>query len=264
MSTPRNLAYIMPEVPQGAPSGSRSLRLSLVFSALLHVAAVGVAIVIGLRKLPERPPAYRVELIGAAGEKKQMGVVGQQTPDVAPAPKAVAPKAAERPPEVAKPPVAKAKTKPVPKPKIATPNPTKAKAATPKSEAKPVAKAAPPVAGSGSKTGKGTDVTNMVVEGIDFPYPGYLSGIIRQIKLNFEVPKAGTLLMAEVHFLIHRDGSVSEISVTKSSGSSSFDREARGAVEAAGTSRAFGPLPAGFPDDVLPVYFTFSPEKPPA
>ncbi|MEP6781590.1 MAG: TonB family protein, partial [Gemmatimonadaceae bacterium] len=65
-------------------------------------------------------------------------------------------------------------------------------------------------------------------------------------------------------FLIHRDGSVSEISVTKSSGSSSFDREARGAVEAAGTSRAFGPLPSGFPDDVLPVYFTFSPEKPPA
>ncbi|MEP6765741.1 MAG: TonB family protein [Gemmatimonadaceae bacterium] len=264
MSAPRNVAYASPANVGSPPAGSRSLRMSLVYSALLHVGAVAVAVVIGLRKLPERPPAYRVELIGAAGMKKQMGIVGEQTPEASAAAKAEAPKAAERPPEVTKVAVPKAKAKPVPKPKQATPNPTKSKAATPKTDARAAEKTTPPVAGSGNKTGKGTDVTNMVSDGIDFPYPGYLSGIVRQIKLNFEVPKAGTLLVAEVHFLIHRDGSVTDISVTKSSGSRSFDREATGAVEAAGASRAFGALPAGFPDDVLPVYFTFSPEKPPA
>ena len=38
-----------------------------------------------------------------------------------------------------------------------------------------------------------------------------------------------------------------------------FDLEAQGAVEAA--ARAFGSLPAGFGDDVLPVVFSFDPGR---
>jgi protein TonB len=235
------------------------VRLALFISATVHLAAA-LAIVFYRRTIPERPPVYRIELIGAAGLKRQMGIVADQQPDVT-TPEAPAPKAAERPPEPVKPPPpAKTPAKPVPKPPPkATANATKAKDVGAKTVAKTPSKAALPVAGSGQKTGKGTDVTNMVADGIAFPYQGYLNNIIRQITLNFSV--RGSALVAEVKFLIHRDGSVSDIQILTRSGSASFDREARGAIEAAGNSGLFGPLPSGFPDDVLPVFFTFAPEK---
>jgi hypothetical protein len=43
------------------------------------------------------------------------------------------------------------------------------------------------------------------------------------------------------------------------SGSFSFDLEAQGAIEAA--SGAFGPLPEGYVNDVLPVSFFFDPQR---
>jgi outer membrane biosynthesis protein TonB len=67
-------------------------------------------------------------------------------------------------------------------------------------------------------------------------------------------------LTCDVYFVIGRDGSVSGIEVRKRSGSTLFDLEARGAVEAAGRSKGFGPLPSGFNNDVLPVIFTFTPQ----
>ena len=42
----------------------------------------------------------------------------------------------------------------------------------------------------------------------------------------------------------------------KRSGNYAFDLEARGAIESAGTAKAFGPLPGGFKADVLPVSFS--------
>lgn len=98
----------------------------------------------------------------------------------------------------------------------------------------------------------------MVAEGIDFPFPGYLNNITRQILLRFK-PEDSRPLVAEVFFQIHRDGSVSLFSFRTRSGSYSFDLEARGTLEEIGRTRAFGPLPEGFRDDVLPVIFTFSP-----
>ena len=95
-------------------------------------------------------------------------------------------------------------------------------------------------------------------EGIEFPYPGYLENIVRQIALNFHPPR-GASERAEVAFLIRRDGSVTSIRFVTRSGNYAFDLEAQGAVEAAGNARSFGPLPEGFPDDVLPVIFSFDP-----
>jgi hypothetical protein len=43
------------------------------------------------------------------------------------------------------------------------------------------------------------------------------------------------------------------------SGVYAFDLEAMGAIEAAATARAFGPLPTGYGEDVLPVVFSFDP-----
>ena len=116
-----------------------------------------------------------------------------------------------------------------------------------------------PRAGGGPQGGKGTDVANVSIRGLDFPYPGYLTNIVRQVALRFEPPNRSAALSVDVAFLIHRDGSVSNVRVVRKSSSYAFDLEARGAVEAAGAARAFGPLPEAFRDDVLPVTFTFDP-----
>jgi outer membrane biosynthesis protein TonB len=62
-------------------------------------------------------------------------------------------------------------------------------------------------------------------------------------------------------FFIHRDGHISNLQFITRSGNFAFDLEAQGAVEAAGNAGAFGPLPEGYPADVLPVNFFFDPER---
>ena len=131
----------------------------------------------------------------------------------------------------------------------ATPTPTPV-ATPPKTVAKP--------AGGGPTGGRGTDVATVRTEGIDFPFPGYLENIVRQIAKNFGDHR-NTFVRAEVQFLIRRDGSVTGFSFLSRSGNYSFDLDAQGAVESAGNSHAFGPLPNGFSDDVLPVIFSFDP-----
>jgi outer membrane biosynthesis protein TonB len=61
--------------------------------------------------------------------------------------------------------------------------------------------------------------------------------------------------------VIRRDGSVDPASIQRvtSSGNYSFDLQAMGAVEAAANAKAFGSLPSGYPDDILPISFRFSP-----
>ena len=108
--------------------------------------------------------------------------------------------------------------------------------------------------------GPGTDVANIRTEGIDFPFPGYLQNIVRQVRLNFS-PTDKSLRTAEVFFLIRRDGSSGGFRFLQRSGSYAFDLECQGAVEAASASKAWGPLPAGFMDDVLPVIFRFDPKS---
>jgi protein TonB len=143
------------------------------------------------------------------------------------------------------------KRKVAPSPKVSAP--TEAKVTPqPKTEA--------PKAGGGPTGGKGTDVATVRSEGIEFPFPGYLNNIVRQIAIRFKPRNPAARLKAEVRFLIHRDGSVSDINFIRRSGNFSFDLEAQGAIDAASSALAFGPLPAGFADDVLPVVFSFDPE----
>jgi protein TonB len=116
-----------------------------------------------------------------------------------------------------------------------------------------------PRAGGGPTGGRGADVANIRTQGIEFPYPAYLNNIVRQIALRFAPANSSAPLRAEVRFLLHRDGTVSDITVVTRSGKYAFDLDAQGAIEAAAVDRAFGPLPSGFPDDVLPVVFSFDP-----
>lgn len=221
-----------------------ALGKSLGMSALLHGAALASVLLFGTRGVHVQAPVYRVELIAAPRGERVIGVV-----DATPAPEATTPKVTT--PPVTERPVP-ATERPVPRrtPTRATPTTAAQPTRTPPQQA--------PRAGGGPEGGAGTDVANVSTAGIDFPFPEYLNNIVRQIQLRFK-PRSGGNLVTEVVFLIRRDGSVHELQVQRRSGNLAFDLEAQGAVEAVAAAGAFGPLPAGWGDDVLRVIFTFEP-----
>jgi protein TonB len=241
-------------------SGTGGSRLIAPFtlSAILH-AAVATLLFHSLkeRKPVALPPMYRVNIVAAPPGERAIGEVKSGQPKATTAvtqPSAAQSTLKEMPLPTAKP---AQKT-----PARATPNVSKpaAKAGATDGKAVPQPKTEAPKAGGGPVGGKGTDVATVRSDGIEFPFPGYLNNIVRQIALNFKPRNTNARLKAEIRFLIHRDGSVSDLTFIRRSGNFSFDLEAQGAVEAASSARRFGPLPDGFPDDVLPVVFSFDPE----
>ena len=108
----------------------------------------------------------------------------------------------------------------------------------------------------------GGEGINVRLEGLMRDYPAYYANIIRQIERCFRPPDTGNReAMAVVRFMIHQDGSVSDIGMVEGSGSFSFDIEAQGAIECAGSPGRLGSLPQGYSWDVLPVQFTFRPNS---
>ena len=227
-----------------------SLRIApFTFSALFHALLATVAFYSLRQPKPVAlPPMYRVEIVAAPAGERAIGEVKTAEPKTT------------KPVTMPTPSPSTVKKMPLPK---AKPSEKVAKRATPveaaaEPEVQPQTEA--PKAGGGPTGGKGTDVATVRTEGIDFAFPGYLNNIVRQIALNFRPRNPNARLKADVRFLIHRDGSVSDLKFISRSGVFSFDLEAQGAIEAASSARRFGPLPAAFPDDVLPVVFSFDPE----
>ena len=223
---------------------------TLGVSLLLHLA---VAIPIALArpaKAPARPPIYRVDLVAAPAGPRQEGIVAPQPQPQPPEAAATPPRAQRQPQEMPAPPTQRPapRTRTPPAPATPTPAPTTT----------PPQTAPAPQAGGGPTGDRGTDVATVRTEGIEFPFPAYLDNIVRQIAKRFDPPRRGAL-SAEVTFLLRRDGSVADIRISSRSGNFEFDQEATGAVEAAARAGAFGPLPDGFSDDVLPVIFSFDP-----
>jgi protein TonB len=216
-----------------------SLALHLTLAALV----VGG---FGKSEVEQLPPIYKVNIVAAPAGPRAIGEV-QPEPAVAPpvTPPAVTPPAPAPAREAAVPIAKAAQKKQAPR---TTPVETPPREA-PKTQA--------PRAGGGPIGGKGTDVATVQTEGIDFPFPGYLNNIVRQIALRFNPSDANSGLRAEVRFVIRRDGSVIGIGFVTRSGNYAFDLEAHGAVEAAASQ--FGALPEGFRDDALPVVFSFDP-----
>jgi TonB family protein len=228
-----------------ASSGNARFGLPITLSAVVHVGLVALALMIA-RNSRSRGEVYAVNLVAAPAGPRQVGIVND-APKSEPA--APLPKRAEVQPK---------ETVPVKRP------PRQAERAPSRATQVPDAKSArfdtpAPKAGGGETGGKGTDVANVSTAGKEFPYPAYLHNIITQIALRFD-PRQKQMLSAEVQFVIRRDGSVFSISVLKPSGSYGFDLEAKGAVEAAGAAKAFGPLPDGYMDDALTIIFTFDPK----
>ncbi len=218
-------------------------------SALLHVGVVSLLVLLTTKAEVVSPPIYKVDIVAAPPGKRAIGIV-------APTPAPPAPPIAT-PPPAAHDVAPKAPVAPVHKQPAATP-PAKATPMQASPKAKPAAPQTPmPKAGGGPTGGAGADVATVHIEGIDFPFPGYLENIVRQVALNFTPPDPSAQLKADVAFLIRRDGTVFGFKFVSRSGDYSFDLEAQGAIEKA--AKAFGPLPDGFHDDVLPVVFSFDP-----
>ncbi|HKG92957.1 MAG TPA: TonB C-terminal domain-containing protein [Gemmatimonadaceae bacterium] len=232
-----------------ASERSPLLGVPLGVSAALHVAIAAAVFLLRPDAPPTLPPVYRVDIVAAPPGPRQAGVV--RPPESAP------PTATPTPP---RPPKSEAPTR-EPAVPIKAPQPTRT--STPPATPLPPRPAdrAPttpaPTAGGGPTGGRGTDVATVRTEGIEFPYPGYLNNIVRQIALHFTPPNPNAPLRAEVFFLIHRDGTVTGVRFITRSGNYQFDLEAQGAIEAA--SPQFGALPSGFTEDALPVVFTFDP-----
>ena len=225
------------------------LRGPIVASVLLHGGLIAAIVLLRPPPPPPTPPIYRVQLIAAPAGERAIGAVENQT-----ATPPVVEKSTPTPPPPAKavptPKLAaptKSKPKAPPKQVTSVPNPDKSKTAVAQK------------AGGGPTGGKGADVANVNTGGVDFPYPGYISNITNQILLRFR-PSGGSL-SATVRFVIKRDGSVdpNSIQIAESSRSWNFDQAAYAAVEAAANSKAFGPLPGSFNEDILPVQFRFTP-----
>ena len=216
-------------------------------SVLLHASIIGVAFLVRPGPPKALPPVYKVNLIAAPpGER----AIGQVTPQPAPPPT----------PTAAPPPRAETNPRDMPaptKPKPAARKPTPP--ATPTPATKNVPKDAPQAkAGGGPTGGTGTDVANIRTEGVEFTDQAYLNNIVRQIAVRFK-PRNPGALRAEVFFIVRRDGSVGEFRFLTKSNVYAFDLEAQGAVEAAGSAKAFGTLPPSYVNDFLPVIFSFDP-----
>lgn len=219
-----------------------------MISLAAHASLVVLAMLFARQAEPALPPVYKVDLVAAPAGPRAIGQVSETAPAATLDAPITPPKRAIGPDEMAAP-----SRKVAPKRVVSR--------TTPVPNAKEVAgrTTAAPKAGGGPTGGKGADVANVSVDGIAFPFPGYLENIVRQIALRFK-PRRGESLTTEVVFLIRRDGSVTGFSYRKRSGSYEFDLEAQGAVEAAARSGSFGALPDGFRDDVLTVIFSFDPQ----
>jgi protein TonB len=216
-------------------------------SLAIHLSLVAM-VLLGYRqeKVPALPPIYKVNIVAAPAGPRAIGEVRPE-PEVAPP---------TAPPEVTPPPPAPTREAAVPTAKV-TPKKAAPRTTPVETPAREAPKTTAPRAGGGPIGGRGTDVATVQTEGIDFPFPGYLNNIVRQIALRFDPSDSNSGLRAEVRFVIRRDGSVIGIGFVSRSGNYAFDLEAQGAVESAASQ--FGPLPEGFRDDALPVVFSFDP-----
>lgn len=108
----------------------------------------------------------------------------------------------------------------------------------------------------------GGENLEVVQEGAEFLFPEYQENIFRQLNRYFRWT-GNPNLEVQIMFTILRDGSVQIASITpvKRSGDTLFDLEGINAVEMAGRSRAFGPLPDGWAADRLPVLAVFRPDR---
>jgi len=115
------------------------------------------------------------------------------------------------------------------------------------------------VAGTGSGTGIGSGIgsgTGIGVDAGNFPYVGYINILRNKVAQNWnpQAYSSGNIKKVLVYFKIGKNGKIENLVIKESAGISYIDRSA---IRAITNSSPFPPLPAGFPDNFLGVYFMF-------
>jgi outer membrane biosynthesis protein TonB len=222
---------------------------ALVASVLLHAGVIAAFWLAGVTITPEPEfVQYRVTLVSPPPQEEgePEPVAAPETPVVAePVPEPPAPQPEPAPDEPAPAP---------PKPEPAPPTPTPPKPAEVKPDPEPARGADPTPSTTGGEN------LNVQLDGEEFPFPDYLENIVMQLHRVFRW-NGSPNLEAEVVFYIQRDGSTGGIKIVRKSGNFEFDLQAHEAVDRAGRTTAFGPLPDGWQQDRLWIRFTFEPQK---
>jgi colicin import membrane protein len=242
------------------------------FSLLLHSGALVAAVLLPrlLHPASPLPGVYTVDLVSlplpAPGPPS--GEPAASAP--APAPVRTPEPAVKIPDKPTKPPEKKATKKPVPpKPKAEKPAPEPKPAAT-ESAAAPEASAVEAAGHPGKSTGAGAGGEGQALSGgpgggggsgyldaTDFEYGWYIARISSILPSNWARPMEPDLqnpLRAVVHFIIRRDGSLTNIELEQPSGHAALDRSALRAVQ---DSNPLPPLPYQYGKDSLGVHFYF-------
>ncbi len=219
------------------------MRSALLISLALHVAVSLLAFVhVRFRPVEYVPRAvYNVTLVTPTEAKPAEPVPQPARPVVQPEPE-------PEPEPVPEPEPERPRPKPKPKPKREKPKPRPKRVES--AEITPPDTAAAPEPTEPARTGE------MAFDTEEFPYAYYVGRMRRKIAARWRAPD-GTPdgAACRVYFRVHRDGSVSDVSVEESSGVFLFDQSAQRAVI---TAAPFPPLPRDFPDAWLGVHFTFA------
>lgn len=238
-----------PPDPADAPArrGRGPDRRAVLASGVLHALVIVVAWgSTALRPQPIQYETVRIQLFSPppaqAEEVQEASPPEEELVVEEPDPQPEAPPPPEQREEVTPPP----ETRPEP------PRPEPPRPDPPKEE--PRQATAPEPEAPAAERG-GEDI-NVRMEGLRRDYPQYYANIVSQLRRCFRAPTGRH--SATLRFVIHRDGTVSEIEKVESTGSLAFDVLAIEAVECAGNGR-FGPLPDDFAWDVLPIEFFFAP-----
>lgn len=224
---------------RSAGARSRGGTVAVATTTAVHV-VVGIAVFgVSGRPVAATPPVYQVELVAAPRPEPR----ARRAPETVQRP-------AERP------------APPREQPRRTTESQTPPPPAPTPVEREPAPRATPDAEPLPDETpSTGSDPATVKVEGEAFPYPEYLRNIVAQVYRRWQRPSGNTALRAEVFFLVHRDGSISNLRIVTRSGSFAFDLEAQGAIEQTASVGAFGPLPDGYANDVLPISFFFDPQR---
>ncbi len=218
----------------------REHRAGIVGTVAVHLLIVAGLVLLAFRAPPPPPVVYAVNLVAAPAPRRAPARAAE-----AAAPTARQP---EAPPDKAPP-----RSDPAPPPPPAPPQPARdAPTLTTRSEVTPLPDVTPST---------GTDELTFTQAGIRFQDQAYLDNIVTQVRRRWSNPVGrGLRLRVDVTFTIHRDGSVSDIAVSRPSTNFTFNTSARGAIERAAREKAFGPLPDSFNGESLPISFAFTPE----
>jgi outer membrane biosynthesis protein TonB len=220
--------------------------IGIAGTTLAHGLLVGAMLLVAHRSRELPTVSYAVNLLAAPAPSTATARGGEVAPPQPTPEKTVATKPSAKP------------KKPIPqKPPARKPVPETSKAAA---KAVPPKSVTTPLAGETPSTGQ--DVLTRTFPGLDFPDKEYLAGIVNQIYSRFAQQDWPPGLEATVGFTIHRDGSVTDIVMLKSSRWSPFNLAAKSAVVATAAANVLGPLPKIWPSDELQIAFSFSPRKP--